>query len=190
MVSLITLMGVAWGCTSNPPQDADPVAAPAAEPAPVDEVAVDGFRSYEDVQARLRMPVPWRDYRITSRHFDPAGPIHQIRHQLSVALQGQPTVRIDVWDDPQRRPIAQWAEQTVPFLLDDSRAATTRRATTWNQEGLILEQAGSPQAHPRRTALVAAGGRVFRITCLRAQDERARAACERIVAELEPEVAP
>ncbi|MBW2458092.1 MAG: hypothetical protein JRI68_26550 [Deltaproteobacteria bacterium] len=187
---LIVTIGGASGCVPNPPGERESAELPAPELSVAPPVVSEASRLYADGRGQCRFPVPVTDFQVTARHFEPTGPIHQIRHQLSLSLGGSPAVRIDVWDDPQARPIARWAEQTLSFLLDESRAATSRRVTAWDVEGLILEQPASPQTHPRITALAAAGGRVFRITCLRAHDPRARAAFERIVAELEPEVAP
>ncbi len=187
---VIITIGGTWGCVPNPPADTESVEPPAPAPVVDGPVAVEAFRVYADERTRCRFPVPVTAFQVTSRHFEPTGPIHQIRHEMTLTLGDNPAVRIDVWDDPEARPIARWADETLSFLLAESRAATTRRVTTWDVEGLILEQAGSPQAHPRVTALVGAGGRVFRITCLRAHDRRALAAFDRILSELEPEVAP
>jgi hypothetical protein len=185
--ALAAVAAGAGGCATEPPRDPQPVQEPRAEPIAPSLPVADAYRAHRDARAGCRFPVPVSGVRITARHFDPSGPTHQIRHQLTLSLRDSQAVRIDLWDDPQRRPVGLWLDQHLSFLLDESSSATTVRLTAWDLEGLILEQPGSPQAHPTTTALVAAGGRVYRITCLRAHEPRALALFERIVAELEPE---
>ncbi len=197
---LVAVVASAGGCATDPLVDGplvdgslgDPQHAQQhpAEPSVAVPRVAEPFRAHHDARAGCRFPVPVSDFKVTSRHFDPSGPIDQIRHQITVTLGDHQAVRIDLWDDPQRRPAAAWLERHLSFLLDDSRSATTRRLTAWDLEGLVLEHPSSPQAHPRTTALVAAGGRVFLITCLLAHDSRAVALFERIITEFEPEVTP
>jgi hypothetical protein len=127
---------------------------------------------------------------LESRHFDPSAPPHKIRHQLTLSLSERPVVRIDVWDDPQGLEVTVWTEQHLRHLLDGAAAARPQLMTPRRLEGLLLEHPRSPQALARTTALLATGGRVFRVTCLDRDDAAAQALFERLVDELDPEARP
>lgn len=185
----VTWAAICVGCNTERSAPSSALPADVEAELPVAQ-APEVFRRHAEPRARLSFPIPAQGAEVEARQFDDSAPLHKIRHQLTVTVAHRRLVRIDIWDDPDRRELSVWAQQHLGFLLDDATTIQPTAVTPARLEGLLLEHSRSPQAHPRTSVLLATGGRVFRVTCLDSEDTAARAIFDRIVAELETEAAP
>jgi hypothetical protein len=181
----LALVGVVACATSTSTGDGQQEA-PAREEA-VATVQVElALRPQHDERARVSFPSPYAAL-TTSRHFDPSLPAHKIRHEILIEPEGHAAVRIDVWDDPERLPLATWFERNLAFLRNDADRIEPLQMTTASIEGLLIDHLRSPQSTTMRTALVSSGARVFRVTCLDAEDDVSHELFARVVHGLAPD---
>ena len=184
----LALVGM-WACaTDSSPETEQQVAEPAGSalwtpgPTPIDL----SVTKRHDLIAQLSYSAPRRAL-VTSRHFDASLPAGKIRHEIRIEPEGHAEVRIDVWDDPERRPLAAWFERHMAFLRQGAERVQPLALTRARLDGMLIDHPRSPQSASMRTALVSSGARVFRLTCLDADDAVSHALFTRLLTDLAPD---
>jgi len=151
-----------------------------------DPLTWDGLslRRFADAEARLAFPVPLTQALVESRHFPDATPA-QMKEVLVVSGKDGTLVELGVYDDPQRRPLADFVKATLPFLLEPGTTRMPWLATAERVPALLFEMPRTGQTFARRAAVFRVGTRVVHVTLSNTEDRAAVAVFEAIVAQAE-----
>jgi hypothetical protein len=123
--------------------------------------------------------------RVEAEHFARDTPAGVAKDILTLSGLSGTVLGIDVWHDPERLPLATWFERHLAFVRDGRAAIGWTPLTRHQALGMIIERPRSPQAYGQRIALVAASGRVVRVTCYDSESAPDVAAFTRVVETLE-----
>ncbi len=138
------------------------------------------FRAYSDETAKVSFEVPLTAFRLESRHFDEAK-LGQAHDLLVLSGPQGAEVTVDVFVDAGPAEPGRFFEQHLSFLRQPEVSIASVMVEGPRRPGLLFVQPRG-QAFARRTVLFAEGARVFRVTCLDADDARARAVFEHVLA--------
>jgi len=139
------------------------------------------FRVYKDEASGVSFEVPLTGFLLEARHFEPGLPVVQAKHLFTLSGPNGPEVTIDVWVDASKPDVASFFEAHLAFMRDGETSIASVVVSKQHVAGMLLSQPRSGQSFGRKAAVFAVGDRVFRITCLDKDDERARKVFERLV---------
>lgn len=184
------LLGPALGCETSGKQDPNPRAQ--KKSALERSVSVLRYRTISYSPRGWRVQVPSAGYLIHHRTFTGSPSPSKIKETLTLLAEGRAAaVAVDVWVNPERLPLAAWFDRHLGYLTRYGGTVTRTSGTGRETEVWFVEQAASPQAHSRKTAVFAVSGLVFRVTCLNAETSEWREIFHQMVRTLRvPEVRP
>lgn len=139
------------------------------------------FRRYADEASGLSFEVPLAGFLLEARHFEPELPVGQVKHLFTLSGPNGPEVTVDVWVDPSQPGVAAFFEAHLSFMRDGETSLASVVVSKQRAAGMLLAQPRSGQSFGRKAAVFAVGDRVFRITCLDKDDERARKVFEHLL---------
>ncbi len=176
--ALAVLVSCACNAASVDPKD-DPNEAPRAPSAA--DFSWDGrsAHAFRDTSSGLRFLVPATGYRVTATHFERSTPPIKLKHEIKITAGRNEVVRIDVWNNVERLELSAWFDKYLRFMVTPETRVDLSSAGRRGVPAIVVEQPRSTQATARRAAVLQLGDRVVRVTCLDAEDSRARAVFDR-----------
>jgi hypothetical protein len=180
VVLALLVAGCHAGGDGSPSQQ-EPLQAPA--------VAAQGTLKFADPAASLRFSYPDVGLRVTADHFDPASSPGKFKHEIALSALGTQAVIIDVWNNTEGLSLQDWFEKYLAFTR---KAGTVQTGTTTRARlsAFIVDQPRSPQSQPKRIVVFAQAERVFRVTCVDADDATSLHAMQQVLDSFEGQVAP
>ncbi len=159
------------------------------------------YRFHSALGAKLRFPVIRAGVLIEERHFDQSLPASKFRHSIHLSTEAGPAVILEVWDNPRGLDLHAWFDAHLAFLINSASGAdeaspaehvrvSERPMTRARVAGILVEQPPSPQAPSQSIAVFALGDRIIRVSGINPEgNPTARAMFDRVVEQIEPEVA-
>jgi len=134
-------------------------------------------RSVAGKTSAWRVSVPM-EFDLVSETFD-ARDKGKVREILILRQQGVERVRLEIFDNADRRSTDAWAQGEMAFLSDTAASRTAVEASPAKRPALRLAFDRSPQAYARWVALFAIEDHFVRLTCIDTTDLVARGAFQR-----------
>jgi hypothetical protein len=185
LLAVAPLLGL--GCSVDAPQGAPLQRSASAAPSPA---RADGLVVHFEPEPGLRFPVPAANASIRVWHYDTTLPARKFRHAIHVVTPRGVALLIHVWDNPKHLGVGAWFDETLSGFVDEDTVRSERTMSSAHLAGILLEQPASPQAVSQAVAVLVTAEHAFTVTCMNPVDDpEARALFERVVEELEPEVA-
>jgi hypothetical protein len=149
-------------CSTEAPP---PAAGESAPPAP-EEQGEASARVHTEPVTHLRFPIVASGVTVDERHYDPSLPAHKFKHSIHLSSGARTVVLIDVWDNPGKRALRPWFDETLGFLVQSRTRVRERPMMRGKVPGIYLEEPRSPQALSQAIAVFSTGDRVIRVTCI------------------------
>ncbi len=143
------------------------------------------MRLHRDAPAGLRFLVPATGYRVTATHFELSTPPVKMKHSITLSEDRSEVLRIEVWDNVERLSLADWFQRYLDFMRAPDAVVESTHAARAGGDAIVILQPRSPQALARRSAVLALGPRVVRLTCIDDANPRFHALYERVFLSLE-----
>jgi hypothetical protein len=122
-----------------------------------------------DPEAGLRFPVPSGLLVETERYPGVTEP-GVIRHMVTLTDQDTEVLRVELWDNATRTPLAAWFDAHLSFMRDGLARVTWGPVAPAQVRGMTFTWPRSGQSTGQRIVLFALGDRVIRVTCQNWQD--------------------
>ena len=162
-----------------------PGAAAAAPSEPPAALAFGAWRIHVSTTLGIALEVPDEKaapVAVRERSYPSAEPGVHFEHDVVVA-DGR--VRVEVFRDLEKMPLAYWFERKFGFLVDGEALVWTTKLRS-GEPAVVVEQPASPQTRPRRTTALRLGDWTLLVTCEGLDEPDHVTLCDAVVHSLRP----
>lgn len=126
-------------------------------------------QTHNDPTAGVRFPVP-SGLLVETEQFPGVTEPGVIRHMFTLTDQDREVLRVELWNNATRTPLAAWFDAHLSFMRDGLARVTWGPVAPAQVRGMTFTWPRSGQSTGQRIALFALGDQVIRVTCQNWQD--------------------
>ncbi len=138
---------------------------------------------YSDSEGGVRFAYP-AGMAVEAEHWPGVTEPGVIRHMYTVLARGQERLRVELWRNRGRAPLAQWFERHLAFMRDGVAKVSWGPVAAGGARGMHFAWPRSGQSTGQRIVLFPLGELVVRVTCQDGQDPGLVKGFQRLVGSL------